>query len=493
MKSKRKWIALAIVAVGLGSAAWLSLELTGSGSAWGLFTSVLAQPPGPGGPPGFGPPGFGPPGGMGGRERKLVEQYDQDGDGRLNREERQAAREAIKKEPNGPGGGPGGGGRGGRGPGGFSPAAMLAGPLVEALDNDGDGLLTNAEVARGVDRLFADLDPKGRKELTGDGLAQWLTSHLPAPPGFGPGGGGPPGFGPPPGGGPPGFGPPPGGGPPGGGPPGFGPPPGGGPPGGGPPPGFGPGGGGPPGFGPGNFLAMAITQRVDADQDDVISRKEFQTAVERLIKEADQDKNLKLEGKEVESGLSALMPGFPGGPRGPGGGRPGAQPPKPGPKVSPADVANQPSTDLYDPAVLRVLFLDFEDKDWEAELADFYRSDVEVPATLTVDGKTYRDVGVHFRGMSSYFTVSPGYKRSLNLSLDFVDPKQTLMGAKTLNLLNAHEDPSYLSSVLYSHIARQYIPAPKANLVKLVINGESWGVYANVQQFNKDFVAENYP
>ena len=46
--------------------------------------------------------------------------------------------------------------------------------------------------------------------------------------------------------------------------------------------------------------------------------------------------------------------------------------------------------------------------------------------------------------------------------------------------------------MLYSHIARQYIPAPKANFVKVVINGESWGVYVNAQQFNKEFLAENY-
>ena len=63
-------------------------------------------------------------------------------------------------------------------------------------------------------------------------------------------------------------------------------------------------------------------------------------------------------------------------------------------------------------------FLNFENDDWEKELADFYNTDVEVPATLIVDGQEYRDVGVHFRGKSSYFMVPAGYKRSLNVSLD---------------------------------------------------------------------------
>lgn len=176
-----------------------------------------------------------------------------------------------------------------------------------------------------------------------------------------------------------------------------------------------------------------------------------------------------------------------------GFGKGGNLPPaKPGPQMRPEDVEPNTKATLYDPNVLRTLFLEFENKDWEAELQDFHGTDVEVPCTLTVDGKKYPNVGVHFRGMSSYMGVPAGYKRSLNLSLDLVEKKQRLYGYKTLNLLNSHEDAGMMSTVLYSHIARQYIPAPKANYVKVVINGEFWGVYVNAQQFNKEFLKENY-
>src|SRR4029077_5265502 len=68
-----------------------------------------------------------------------------------------------------------------------------------------------------------------------------------------------------------------------------------------------------------------------------------------------------------------------------------------------------------------------------------------------------------------------------------------LLGYKTLNLLNSHEDPTFLHSVLVSHVARQYQPAPKVNLVRVVINGENWGVYANAQQFDRILEQENFP
>ena len=147
------------------------------------------------------------------------------------------------------------------------------------------------------------------------------------------------------------------------------------------------------------------------------------------------------------------------------------------------------SPTFYDAGTLRTLYLRFPDEDWYAQLKAFYRTDVEVPAELVVDGKVYSEVGVRFRGTSSYFTVESA-KKSFNIAVDYGDDNQRLFGYKTLNLLNGHVDNSFLREVLYNRIARDYIPAMKTNFVKLMINGESWGVYINLQQYNKDFLDE---
>jgi hypothetical protein len=44
--------------------------------------------------------------------------------------------------------------------------------------------------------------------------------------------------------------------------------------------------------------------------------------------------------------------------------------------------------------------------------------------------------------------------------------------------------------VLYLDIAREYIPAPKANFVRVVVNGELWGLYVNQQTFSKQLLKE---
>ena len=391
--------------------------------------------------------------------------------------------------------GPGGFGPGGPGgpPGGFGPGTFLAPQILESVDADKDGRLSPAEAAKAAERFVREADKEKKGSIDVGTLRDAINRRIGPPPGMDPDDG--------------------------------------------------PGGGPPPGFGPGMFLAPQIMELADANKDNRLSPEEAATGAEKFIGDVDRDKKGSIDEPSLASAMNRRMgppPGFgPGGPMGgdrkfvkqfdkdddgrlnraerqaaresiknerskggrggrgfgpPGGfGREDSTPPKPGRPLKPADVETFPGKPLYEPTVLRTLFLDFPDNDWEAELADFYHSDVELPATLVVDGKTYPKVGVHFRGQSSYFGVREGQKRSLNLSLDFVDPKQRLLGYKTLNLLNSHEDPTFLHSVLYLDIARKYIPAPKANFVRLVINGESWGLYVNVQQFDKIFLTENYP
>lgn len=232
-----------------------------------------------------------------------------------------------------------------------------------------------------------------------------------------------------------------------------------------------PQGGGPPG-GPGfNQETRKLVEQFDEDENGWLNRKERELA----------------RAEAVKGGENQRGPGR----RGPRGNREGAEA-KPGRKVTPNDVESYPDAPLYDGTVLRTLFFEFENADWEKELEDFHGTDVDVQAELSVDGKVYSNVGVRFRGASSYGMVPTGYKRSFNVSIDLDDKDQRLYGFKTLNLLNSAGDPSFMSTVLYSHIASQYIPVPKANHVHVVINGESWGVYVNVQQFNKDFLGEHF-
>jgi hypothetical protein len=168
-------------------------------------------------------------------------------------------------------------------------------------------------------------------------------------------------------------------------------------------------------------------------------------------------------------------------------------PGSPGPSITPEDVAPVPSTvPLYDNQTLRTLFLDFDNPGWEREMAAFWFTDVDVPARLTVDRVASAGTGVHMRGHNSFLAVPEGRKRSLTVSPDFSRSDQRLLGYRGLHLLNAYPDPTFVRGVLFLEIARKYIPAPRANFVRVVINGESWGVYVNQQRFDTDFLRDHF-
>lgn len=241
-------------------------------------------------------------------------------------------------------------------------------------------------------------------------------------------------------------------------------------------------------------LGVATSAQAPAAQAPAGGRGGVLSQEERpILRQFDKDGNKRLDAAERQAArewLAAQPGGGRGGPFGGRGGGRGFAPASPGPRMAPSDVRPAGRSPLYDVATLRTVFLQFENADWEKELADFRRTDVDVPAAVTVDGKTYPDVGVHFRGMSSFFMVPESSKRSLNLGFDFAHANQRLLGYRTLNLLNAMGDPTFVRPVLYGEIARHYVPTPKSNYMRVVINGEYWGVYVNVQQFNGDFTRE---
>ena len=205
-----------------------------------------------------------------------------------------------------------------------------------------------------------------------------------------------------------------------------------------------------------------------------------------MLARFDKDGDKKLNAAERKAALSAL--GSSGGfyRRGYGAGRPGVP-------VSPSSVRNVPeSVPFYNGDTLRTLFFQFEDDNWERELMTFKETDIEVPATLLMDGKTYKEVGVQFRGSSSFMMVPEGMKHSLNVSVNAFTKDLTILGFDSLNLLSSHADPTFLRGVLFLHVARDFLPAARANFVRVVINGENWGIYQNVEQVNKAFLKEWY-
>lgn len=149
--------------------------------------------------------------------------------------------------------------------------------------------------------------------------------------------------------------------------------------------------------------------------------------------------------------------------------------------------------DFYDPTVLRTVDIDFHDANWWALLQANYASQTNILADMTVDGVVYTSVGVRIRGNTSYTALPPGSQKvSLNIETDFVLTDQEVLGYSNLNFNNAFTDPSFCREVVYSNLLAEWIPNGRANHVVVRIEGQNWGVYANVQQFDKRMLRDYF-
>ena len=149
-----------------------------------------------------------------------------------------------------------------------------------------------------------------------------------------------------------------------------------------------------------------------------------------------------------------------------------------------------PNSDLYDEAVIRDFYINFTQSNYWTLLTNNYQSHTDLAATLIVDGDTFPNVGVRFKGQTSYSMNQNSQKKSFNIAMDYSDSNQDLMGYETINLNNAFDDPSFMREVVFGNAIRRHVPGAKANYVHLYLNGADWGIYPNVQQVNGDLVKE---
>jgi CotH kinase protein/Lamin Tail Domain/Secretion system C-terminal sorting domain len=150
---------------------------------------------------------------------------------------------------------------------------------------------------------------------------------------------------------------------------------------------------------------------------------------------------------------------------------------------------DKPSTGFYDESSVKNVELTFTQTDYWQQLTNNYASKTNVLASLTYEGRVYPNVGVRFRGNTSYQRVT-GQKKSFSIEMDWRDTTQDLKGYKTLHFNNAFEDASMMREVLYCGFGRRHSPAAKANFIHLYINGQDWGEYPNVQVLNGAFMEE---
>lgn len=110
-----------------------------------------------------------------------------------------------------------------------------------------------------------------------------------------------------------------------------------------------------------------------------------------------------------------------------------------------------------------------------------------VPGDLVIDGTALPDVGVRLKG--EYNLRDLDGKAAFKIKLDQYVEGQHYDGVPALTLNNYIEDPSFVAErLVYQAFRAAGLPASRANSAQLTVNGESFGIYLNLENVGRDFL-----
>lgn len=161
---------------------------------------------------------------------------------------------------------------------------------------------------------------------------------------------------------------------------------------------------------------------------------------------------------------------------------------------------------LYDIAKITEFTVTFTSADWAALEADRQKNEMlpnnqrdfmYVPCTVDFNGETWKNVGIRYKGNSS-FNI-PGVKQSFKLDFNEYEKGQEIHGIKKMNFNNGFKDPTMLRECLSLEMYRNAgAYAPRCSYTRInydLGDGQGpryWGLFTNVEQVDKTFLTDRF-
>jgi spore coat protein CotH len=162
-----------------------------------------------------------------------------------------------------------------------------------------------------------------------------------------------------------------------------------------------------------------------------------------------------------------------------------------------AEISAQSGNTFFNAPFVHSIYLEFSEPAYYDSLT-FYKEQGDItgiekyiPADVIIDGDTIHDVGIRFRGNSSY--NHPGTKKPVQLDFNEYVSGQKYDGLKKLNLNNGYLDPTQIREKLFMEILRETgSAAPRVTFSRVYFNGEYIGIYKAMETINKEFLESYY-
>lgn len=161
------------------------------------------------------------------------------------------------------------------------------------------------------------------------------------------------------------------------------------------------------------------------------------------------------------------------------------------------DIWSQSGNQFFNTSQVHTIHINFYEPQFYDSLT-FYKEQGDltgiekyIGADVIINNDTITNVGIRFRGNSSY--NHPGTKKPVQLDFNEFVQGQKYDGLKKLNLSNGYLDPSQIREKIFMDILRESgTAAPRITFSAVYFNGEYIGLYKAMETINKEFLETYY-
>lgn len=165
------------------------------------------------------------------------------------------------------------------------------------------------------------------------------------------------------------------------------------------------------------------------------------------------------------------------------------------PAVNPGGYSMEYQEKLFDTSNIIEIDILVDEEKWE-EMLNTAQREVYYECDVTVNGTTFRQVGIRPKGNTSLSSIAndPDNDRySFKLEFDRFADGQTCFGLDKLVLNNSYADTTFMKeAVIYDMFAYLEADASLYNYAKISVNGEYFGVYLALEAVEDSFMLRNY-
>ncbi len=145
---------------------------------------------------------------------------------------------------------------------------------------------------------------------------------------------------------------------------------------------------------------------------------------------------------------------------------------------------------FFGQAVVHSVYMTFAQTNYWDSLVAYMPLDQYLKGDVTIDGVLSTNVGIKFKGNSSY--SNPSTKKPFKIDMNEFIAGQNVDGLKKFNLNNGFKDPSFMREKLALDFYNEHgLAAPRCSYTRVYINGTYWGLYMFVEEADKTFLDDD--